>query len=551
MPSAANTIYVPVQVEDENDSEIELEQQQQHRQQQQQQQHQHHAEADIHTPASAAIESSSSSFGLGLAFWFLGVFNNASYVIMIASAKTISEGGTAVVFLANVLPSMLVKLTAPYWFDHVSYERRMILAVGCMIMSFALVASLSGGGGGGGNEDNSGSNSASTGGSSSTGMTTTTALQLLGVALGSTQSGLGEASLLAAAGNCDITGSGTYISYFSSGTGFAGVFGFLWKFWWNELWGCSMATTLWLAQSLALAYIGIFWTYLRPHLLASAPELPPIEQADDNSTGPQQLTTYQGSTTVPKETQPLELTTYYTDDPAENNHTIDTLSNGGLGISVESENDADNVGQEQLSDCDEKAVHEMTLWDRFRFVGALWPYITPLFVVYATEYSLQAGTWTAIGIPDVHDEAARDKFYEFSNWMYQVGVFVSRSSGSLGTAPMSVLWFMPALQAVNVVLFASVAANHIWYSYWQLMPLCFGVGLLGGGVYVHGYKRICADMDAVDHREFALAATSVAESLGIVCADILGLFIQACLYRTNGINGAMVSCPAPVGRWRG
>lgn len=542
MPSAANTTYASVQqVEDENDSEIEMEQQHQERQQQLLQ-HQHPAEDEIYSPAAAAgIDSfSSCSFGLGLAFWFLGVFNNASYVIMIASAKTISEGGTAVVFLANIFPSMLIKLTAPYWFDHVSYERRMLLAVGCMIASFGLVASMSGGG-------SSGNSDFTT--SSSTGMTTTTALQLLGVALGSMQSGLGEASLLAAAGNCDTTGSGTYISYFSSGTGFAGVFGFLWKFWWNGVWGCSMSTTLWLAQILALAYIGIFWIYLRPHLLASSPQPPPIEQADDNSTGPQQLTMYQGSTVVPKETQPLEFTTYYTDDPAETNHTIDTLSNGGPGISAESEHEVNNIGQEQLSDSDEKAVHEMTVWKRFRFVGALWPYIIPLFVVYATEYSLQAGTWTAIGIPDVHDEAARDKFYEFSNWMYQVGVFVSRSSGSLGTAPMGVLWFMPALQAANVVLFAAVAANHIWYSYLQLMPLCFGVGLLGGGVYVHGYKRICADMNAIDHREFALAATSVAESLGIVCADIMGLFIQACLYRTNGINGAMVSCPVPGKRW--
>ena len=112
---------------------------------------------------------------------------------------------------------------------------------------------------------------------------------------------------------------------------------------------------------------------------------------------------------------------------------------------------------------------------------------------------------------------------------------------------MGILWFMPALQAVNVVIFAAVAAHHVWYSYSQLMPLCFAVGLLGGGVYVHGYKRICTDFNAIDRREFALAATSVAEALGIVCADIMGLFIQACLYRTNNINGAMVTCPIPVG----
>ena len=67
-------------------------------------------------------------------------------------------------------------------------------------------------------------------------------------------------------------------------------------------------------------------------------------------------------------------------------------------------------------------------------------------------------------------------------------------------------------------------------------------GLLGGAVYISGYKRICQDLPLA-HREFALSATSVAESLGIVAADFLGLFIQACLYQVNGLEGSVVACP--------
>jgi battenin len=115
---------------------------------------------------------------------------------------------------------------------------------------------------------------------------------------------------------------------------------------------------------------------------------------------------------------------------------------------------------------------------------------------------------------------------------------------------MFLLWLMPGLQTLNVVFFAYIAADHsFWYDYSLLLP-CFYVGLLGGAVYVHGYKRICVDFAAVDQKEFALAATSVAESLGIVVADVLGLFIQSCLYRTNGISGAIVSCPIPSSRLR-
>jgi battenin len=188
-----------------------------------------------------------------------------------------------------------------------------------------------------------------------------------------------------------------------------------------------------------------------------------------------------------------------------------------------------------------KPVHQMTAFERAHFVLDLWPYIIPLFVVYAAEYSLQAGTWTAIGFP-VESKVARDSFYEYGNWMYHAGSFLSRSSGSLGTVSMFTLWLMPLLQVVNVLFFTVVAANHFWYNYGLLIP-CFYAGLLGGAVYVHGYKRICADFGIVDRREFALAATSVAESFGIVCADVMGLFIQACLYQINGIEGAAVSCP--------
>ena len=96
-------------------------------------------------------------------FWCLGLLNNASYVIMIAAAKNISEGGTALVFLANVLPALAIKGTAPYWFDGVPYQYRLLLATLCMCLCFILVASSS-----------------------------TVSWQLLGVAFASTQGGLGE-----------------------------------------------------------------------------------------------------------------------------------------------------------------------------------------------------------------------------------------------------------------------------------------------------------------------------------------------------------------------
>jgi battenin len=434
------------------------------------------------------VASSRNHLALFRTFWILGLLNNASYVIMIACAKNISEGGTGLVFLANVLPSLGIKLSSPWWFDRVGYNTRMMIATLCMVLSFLLIAT------------------------SHAFHQYKMEWQLMGVALASAQCGLGEASLLALAGKRDsqlhleqYPESGTNIdptepppkgqclTCFSSGTGIAGVFGFFWKWFWNEWLGFSLSVTLWLAMSLAISYISVY-----RHTLWH-------DRHSENI----MVVSAEEDIVVPLETQALK------------------------------------TSQEQRSEIPAVTpIDEMNSWQRLHLVLRLWPYMVPLFVVYVAEYALQAGTWTAIGFP-LQDKEARDSFYEFSNWMYQAGVFVSRSSGTICTAPMWVLWLMPALQSINMILFSTVASHPdaSWiYNPTLLYPLCFYVGLLGGAVYISGYKRICADLP-VAHREFSLSATSVAEGAGILVADILGLFLQSCLYQVNGLQGAVVTCP--------
>ena len=58
-----------------------------------------------------------------VAFWLLGLLNNASFVIMIASAKSIASGGVGFVYLADTLPGFALKASAPFWFERVSYAR--------------------------------------------------------------------------------------------------------------------------------------------------------------------------------------------------------------------------------------------------------------------------------------------------------------------------------------------------------------------------------------------------------------------------------------------
>ena len=56
------------------------------------------------------------------------------------------------------------------------------------------------------------------------------------------------------------------------------------------------------------------------------------------------------------------------------------------------------------------------------------------------------------------------------------------------------------------------------------------------------------DMPA-ELKEFALASVSVADSLGIMFADVMSLYIQSCIYKMNNVEGAVVGCPYWVVVW--
>ena len=84
--------------------------------------------------------------------------------------------------------------------------------------------------------------------------------------------------------------------------------------------------------------------------------------------------------------------------------------------------------------------------------------------------------------------------------------------------------------------------RSIFYHQSTLLSLSFFTGLLGGAVYVHGYNRIVRDVPK-QYTEFAVASTSVAVSFGVLMADIIGLYLQSCLYKSNGLDGATVQCP--------
>ena len=507
-----------------------------------------------------------------IAFGMVGLLNNCAYVIMIANAKYISEGGVAAVYICNIVPGLLVQITAPYWFDHISYQIRLRCASISMAVAFLLVSYFS-------HRAGTYSNHVVLMG------------QLLGVALISFQCGLGEASLLALAGKWDSSSSnnssddllnnnnnnneestmvdndnhhhhhhhtkqskGYYLSAFAMGTGMAGPIGFLWKIAGNEWIGMSVSASLFMAALVLSTTYGILctklvqWSQPHHHLLDTS--------INTNTTTDDHRNTERQQYTVIR-TEPDEI--HNSHELAVNIDTPVSVENLDMyqPPSVENvDDDRDGLIRESSADVDLlpqvstlPALSDLSILERFRLLMRMcWVYMIPLFVVYTAEYACQAGAWTTIGFPTVTDRTARIQFFERSNWLYQAGVFVSRSTGSLLTIHIVGLWIMPAIQVVNLIIFATTARTgiqvprSIFYHQSTLLSLSFFTGLLGGAVYVHGYNRIVRDVPP-QYTEFAVASTSVAVSLGVLVADIMGLYLQSCLYQSNGLDGAVVQCP--------
>jgi len=332
-----------------------------------------------------------------------------------------------------------------------------------------------------------------------------------------------QASLLALAGRYDSNNGGTTLTFFASGTGLAGIFGYFWHALFMDWIGFSMTTSLLLANSLALAYSFNYHWFLKEG-----------SQMDDDTIDASLLSEVQSEHSAGYHQEQLDV-----EQSKAKQDSCDHVRAISVPLSVDTA-DSFHEELEQSKNLAEWDVHNLTLKQRVRLVLSLWPYMVPLFVVYASEYALQSGAWTAIGFP-VQSEKARGHFYQYSNWLYQSGVFLSRSSGTLFRASLPVLWLMPGLQFANLVFFCYTAVYQFWYS-WSILILCFFAGILGGGVYVNAFTRISADLP--EHQtEFALASASVADSFGIVLGDVLGLFIQSCMYKANDIDGAVASCP--------
>nr|XP_021527965.1 battenin [Aotus nancymaae] len=376
-------------------------------------------------PRLPLLDRQSAHWKNAVGFWLLGLCNNFSYVVMLSAAHDIlshertsgnqshvdpgptpmphnsssrfdcNSVSTAAVLLADILPTLVIKLLAPLGLHLLPYSPRVLVSGICAAGSFILVAF---------------SHSVGT--------------SLCGVVLASISSGLGEVTFL----SLTAFYPRAVISWWSSGTGGAGLLG-------------------------ALSYLGLTQAGLSPqHTLLSMLGIPAVLLAS----------------VVPK-----------------------VIRSSGSSLSF----------QER--------------WTVFK--GLLW-YIVPLVVVYFAEYFINQGLFELLFFRNTSLSHAQQ--YRWYQMLYQAGVFASRSS--LRCCRIRFTWALALLQCLNLVFLLA----DVWFGFLPSIYLVFLIilyeGLLGGAAYVNTFHNIALETSD-EHREFAMAATCISDTLGISLSGLLAL----------------------------
>ncbi|KAI0424587.1 Batten's disease protein Cln3 [Xylaria sp. FL1042] len=407
-----------------------------------------------------------------VAFWLFGLINNVLYVVILSAAQDLvgPEVPKGLVLLANILPSFSIKLIGPYFIHRVPYSIRIVVFAAISSVGMFMIAFTP--------PDKS------------------VAIKMVGVMLASLSSGGGELSFLG------LTHYYGHISLaaWGSGTGAAGLVGA----------GLYVLLTDWLGFSvknslLASAYLPVvmlisFFMILPRQPLrdaAKAREYQPLRDPDE--TGP--------------ETAAEDIPTA--------NAASSLLAPGPNVASTATTSDA------------EKDSWSKIVTNLRRAQSLVFPYMLPLFLVYVAEYIINQGVSPTLLFPlESSPFSELRDFYPMYSFLYQLGVFISRSS--IAFIRVRQLYVPSLLQVGNLVLLTLHSLLNFIPNVYVIFIIVFWEGLLGGGVYVNTFAEIMENVP-FEEREFSLGATSVSDSAGICLAGFVSVAVEVwlCSYQVQ------------------
>jgi len=140
----------------------------------------------------------------------------------------------------------------------------------------------------------------------------------------------------------------------------------------------------------------------------------------------------------------------------------------------------------------------------------------PLFIVYFAEYLINQSIDPVL----TFSEMKSDTSYLVYQSIYQVGVFISRSS--VQVFPIRNLWIPAALQSLNTLVLSFVAIFNFVPWIYIIFPIILWEGLLGGCIYVNAFTLITERFKG-EEKEFCLGATSMSYGLSITLAALTGI----------------------------
>jgi len=356
-----------------------------------------------------------------MGFFICGLLNNFGYVVMLSAAEQLVPSSPAVVLLADILPSFIVQLTAPFYMARISYSIRICFITISAVFSFLIPAIFE-----------------------------PTWIRLIGVVLASISCGFGEITFLALTSHYHKN----TVSSFSSGTGGAGILGSLFYLGLSYVFEDSKSILL-VCSPIPLGMTVSYFAFISKRFVLQEEDTVPIYQTDN----------------LKKD----EVT-----DPA--------------------------TVEEKLS-----------FFQQFSLMKSLLPYMIPLSIVYFDEYLINQGIDPVLTFSDAY---VGEHSYEFYQAIYQVGVFISRSS--VNFFPVRKLWVPALFQTINLALLSFIAIFNFVPTIYIIFVIIFWEGLLGGCIYVNTFYVISERFEG-KQKEFCLGATSMSYGLSITLAAVTGI----------------------------
>ncbi|KAF2277680.1 batten's disease protein Cln3 [Westerdykella ornata] len=366
-----------------------------------------------------------------IAFWLFGLLNNLLYVVVLSAALDLVGPAVpkGVVLLADVVPSFVTKLCAPYFIHLIPYRVRIFIFVAlstCGMLVIALTPPL---------HD-----------------PRTIAIKMFGVILASLSSGAGELSFL---------GLTHYYGHFAlaawgSGTGGAGLIG---------AGAYAIATT---TLQISVRTSLLFFSLLPFIMIISFFLILPLG---------------------PLRTSYAKLAQYETIDEPESQHYHPSHSQSSPQLPLDEPEHEDLLSSiRSTPDFTSLPSRQSSAWKTFkanlrRSRGLFFPFMFPLLLVYIAEYTINQGVAPTLLFPlesSPFDEYR--SFYSTYNAIYQVGVFLSRSSTPFFRVHH--LYLPSLLQVGNLILLTMHAMFDFIPHFYIVCIVIFWEGLLGGLVYV-------------------------------------------------------------------